>query len=128
MNFVTVRRHKIIYKGKKSILLSLRNVSSSKKLEQETHNNKMLKMLHSAVSYDLMTPLCCITIFVDLILSRQKNVPPEEKLKMLNQIKSSARVIQFKMHDMLDLALLENGQIQVKNDHFMLRAVLNEII
>lgn len=29
---------------------------------------------------------------------------------------------------MLDLALLENGQIQMKKDHFILFAVLNEII
>ena len=32
------------------------------------------------------------------------------------------------MHDLLDLTLLDNGQITKKNDHFVVHNVLNEII
>ena len=124
---MNVRRHKIRYHGKKCILLSLRDVSSSMRLDQETHNNKMLKMLQSAVSRDLMTPLSCIAIFVDLCMNRT-DIPPKEKLNILKQIKAQARFVQFKMHDLLDLTLLDNGQISKKNDHFIVHNVLNEVI
>ena len=70
--FVNVRRHKIRYHGKKCILMSLRDVSSSIRLDQETHNNKILKTLQSAVSRDLMTPLSCISLFVDLYMNRKE--------------------------------------------------------
>lgn len=124
---MNVRRHKIRYHGKKCILLSLRDVSSSMRLDQETHNNKMLKMLQSAVSRDLMTPLSCIAIFVDLCMNRT-DIAPKEKLNILKQIKAQARFVQFKMHDLLDLTLLDNGQISKKNDHFIVHNVLNEVI
>ena len=108
-------------------MLSLRDVSTSMKLSAETHNGKMIKMLQSAVSHDLMTPLSCIAIFVDLITNRS-DIPPKEKLNILKQIKASSRFIQLKMNDMLDLTLLSKGDIQKKNDHFVVSNVLNEII
>ena len=84
-------------------------------------------MMQSSVSHDLMTPLSCIDIFVDLITNRS-DIHAKEKLKILKQIKASARFIQFKMYDMLDLSLLGGGEIQKKNDHFKVQNVLNEII
>ena len=84
-------------------------------------------MLQSAINRDLMTPLSCIAIFVDLCMNR-KDIPAKEKLNILKQIKASARFVQFKMHDLLDLTLLDNGQISKKNDHFIVHNVLNEII
>ena len=87
----------------------------------------MLKMLQSAVSRDLMTPLSCIAIFVDLCMNRT-DIAPKEKLNILKQIKAQARFVQFKMHDLLDLTLLDNGQISKKNDHFIVHNVLNEVI
>jgi len=87
----------------------------------------MQKKLHSAVSRDLLTPLSCIVIFVDLCLDRA-DVPPKEKMNILKQIKASARFVQFKMHDLLDLTLLENGKVKKRNDHFIVHNALNEII
>ena len=84
-------------------------------------------MLQSAVSHDLMTPLSCISIFVDLIINR-RDIPAREILNVLKKIKASARVVQFKMHDLLDLTLIENGQLTKKMDHFIVKNVLNEII
>ena len=49
-------------------------------------------MLHNAVSRDLMTPLSCIAIFVDLCMNRA-DIPPKEKLNILKQIKASARFV-----------------------------------
>ena len=42
----------------------------------------MLKMLQSTVSHDLMTPLQCIYIFVDLVINRS-DIPAKEKLDIL---------------------------------------------
>lgn len=68
----------------------------------------MLKMLQSAVSRDIMTPLSCISTFIDLIINKH-DISSKEKLNVLKKIKASARIVQFKMHDLLDLTLLENG-------------------
>ena len=55
-----------------------------------------------------MTPLSCIAIFADLCMNRI-DIIPKEKLNILKQIKAQAKFVQFKMHDLMDLTLLENG-------------------
>ena len=74
-----------------------------------------------------MTPLSCIAIFVDLITNRS-DIAPSEKINILRQIQASAKFIQLKMSDMLDLTILSSAQIQTSSDHFVARNVLMEII
>ncbi|MCB4757145.1 MAG: HAMP domain-containing histidine kinase [Elusimicrobia bacterium] len=83
----------------------------------------------SSVSHELRSPLAAISGYVELLQSKPLDkIAPERKDKALEIISESVqRLTQF-INDILDLAKLKSGHIELKMQPFSLGAVVQDIV
>ena len=77
------------------------------------------------LSHEIRTPMNAI-IGMTQICQRSSSL--EEKNRCLNQISASSRHLLNLINDVLDISKIEEGKLQLSNDVFNLRDVLNEIV
>ena len=79
----------------------------------------------AAISHEIRTPLNAVLGFSELLLNKRTNSDRHHKLLL---IKQSAEHLLHLIEDLLDLARLDAGQVQLQESHFHLREMLDETI
>lgn len=66
-----------IYNGEECLLVLLRDVSQMQQLQDAKHKVRLMKILHTSVSHDMMSPVQNVKLFADQMLEmgRQNNFP-----------------------------------------------------
>ena len=110
-----------------------------KKVEERTHElalaNERLKELDrmksdfvSHVSHELRTPLTAIKGAVDLILREVAGPLTEKQVHYLTRVRSNTQHLAGLINDLLDLAKIESGRIEVKSSRVSLSGLVHEVV
>jgi putative ABC transport system substrate-binding protein len=110
-----------------------------KKVEDRTHElalaNERLKALDrsksefvSNVSHELRTPLTAIKGAVDLMLREVAGPLTEKQIHYLTRVRSNTQHLASLINDLLDLAKIESGRIEVKSSRVSLGGLVYEVV
>ena len=110
-----------------------------KKVEERTHElglaNERLKELDrlksdfvSNVSHELRTPLTAIKGAVDLVLREVVGPLTEKQIHYLTRVRSNTQHLGGLINDLLDLAKIESGRIEVKSSRVSLSGLVHEVV
>ncbi|MES2139362.1 MAG: ATP-binding protein [Bacteroidota bacterium] len=95
----------------------------AKKLAEELAGAK--DRFLSNMSHEIRTPLNGIIGFTSILL--QSDLPPKEK-KQLEIIKTSGNILMALINDILDLAKINEGKVELEESVFNLSDLVNEIL
>lgn len=96
------------------------------KAKQEAENSlKIKEEFISNMSHEIRTPMNALIGFTDLLLETELT---EEQREHLVTIKNSEKLLLTLINDILDLAKLESGKIQLENLPFNIHDTLNEVV
>ncbi|HEX5019225.1 MAG TPA: sensor histidine kinase [Candidatus Binatia bacterium] len=110
-----------------------------KKVQQRTHElalaNERLKELDrlksdfvSNVSHELRTPLTAIKGAVDLVLREVTGPLTEKQIHYLTRVRSNTQQLAGMINDVLDLAKIEEGKIELRPVRISLAGLMHEVV
>lgn len=110
-----------------------------RKVEDRTHElalaNERLKALDqlksefvSHVSHELRTPLTAIKGAVDLMLREVAGPLTEKQIHYLTRVRSNTQHLAGLINDLLDLAKIESGRVEVKSSRVSLSGLMHEVV
>jgi two-component system, sensor histidine kinase and response regulator len=110
-----------------------------KKIEDRTRElgfaNERLKELDrmksdfvSHVSHELRTPLTAIKGAVDLVLDEVVGPLTEKQIHYLTRVRANTQHLAGLINDLLDLAKIESGRIEVKSSRVSLGGLVHEVV
>ncbi|HPI21410.1 MAG TPA: ATP-binding protein, partial [Candidatus Kapabacteria bacterium] len=113
--------------------LLVAEIAERKKAEQEMRQakeiaeaaNKAKSSFLAKVSHELRTPMNGILGMTSVLLGTELN---EKQKKFLNVVKSSADSLLNIINDILDISKIEAGKIELKNQTFDLKSVVQQAI
>jgi signal transduction histidine kinase len=95
--------------------------------ELKQRNEQMTGFLHS-ITHELRTPLTAITASAELLISDETNsISPEQQKHLLNNINQSAWMMDSTVGDLLDLARIQIGRVELKLEPIVIREVMDNL-
>ncbi|MES2394774.1 MAG: PAS domain S-box protein [Bacteroidota bacterium] len=115
------------------LTLNTRDISERKQIEEQLIIAKKLAeelagakdLFLSNMSHEIRTPLNGIIGFTNLLL--QSDIPPKQK-KQVEIIKTSGNILMVLINDILDLAKINEGKIELEESIFNLSELINDIL
>ncbi|WP_175470442.1 PAS domain S-box protein [Pedobacter hartonius] len=95
----------------------------AEKKQEEQRKNDFVSM----VSHELKTPLTAITSYVQLLIKNSKKDGTDLSLPIITRIEVQAKKMISMIHDFLNMARMEDGKINLHNETFELRPLVEEI-
>jgi len=89
--------------------------------------NRLKSEFVSMVSHELRTPLTCIQGYAELLLERESGALNEERRECLMTVKDSADRLVGLINDLLDLARIEAGRIDLRRTTLDLSRVIQDV-
>jgi PAS domain S-box-containing protein len=114
---------------------SIRDATERKRFEQtlkekhiELENASRAKdRFLASMSHELRTPLNAIIGFTGTLLMRLPGPLTKDQEKQLNTVQTSARHLLSLINDLLDLAKIESGKVELNLDSVVLQSVVEEV-
>lgn len=122
---VAIKRSNILFQNKDCEIFTI--VDQTQILANQTmrHQNNMLNTLTASVSHDMMTPLKCIILYAQYLLT---TLMPEQDLQKVIYIKRTAQMLKQQTKDLLDRALIDNKSLTVNSEFAILPALIKEVL
>lgn len=132
--YAELRTVKINWNNEEMDLVSLRDITDRKRDEiklrmamRRAEESESLKSAFLAnMSHEIRTPLNSIVGFSSLLTSRSLN--PEKTRKYLQLIQKSGDQLLRIVNDILDIAKIESGQLDINKEDFLVEELLTESI
>ena len=131
---VELRATPVEWKGAEARLVTIRDITSLKRLEQvraevkeRRRMDELKDKLLSTVSHELRTPLSVITIIVGTLLKRQSGPLSKDQENLLRTADRNVARLTRILNNFLDLSRLESGNASVDRQAFDSGALLREI-
>ena len=105
----------------------LRDVTEFQQLQDERNKVQMMKMLHTTVSHDVMSPMHNIQQFADKMLETARVLNFEETAKYHNLICESAKLVTSFAKDLLDQELIDHGSFVPNEVNFIPNKAVKQI-
>ena len=96
----------LTYQNRECTLVSVRDISELRKFQKISENNKILTLLTSSVTHEMITPLRCIIQFTHNVL---KQTPDLKQRKELQLILSTSQLLLSQVKLLLDRNMLERN-------------------
>jgi PAS domain S-box-containing protein len=114
---------------------AIRDITERKRIERALHEknielekaNLAKDRFLASMSHELRTPLNAIIGFTGTLLMRLPGPLTEDQEKQLRTIQTSARHLLSLINDLLDLARIESGKIQLHFEPVSCRALLEDV-
>ncbi len=106
----------------------------SKNLELAEKNESLMRMdrfkedLTNLIIHDMKNPLFVIQGNLQMMSMSMENVPPEILKKYAQRIERSSQQLLRMVVNLLDISRIEEGTIDLKNDHANINEIIDEII
>ena len=100
------------------------NLKRAKEKAEEA--DKLKSAFLANMSHEIRTPMNAIIGFSDLLINDETE--QEEKQEFANIIKNSSDTLLKLIDDIIDISIIEAGQLKMNNKEFNLNAVLKELI
>lgn len=115
---------------------SIRNATERKRTEQALQEkNAELERANAAkdrflasMSHELRTPLNAIIGFTGTLLMKLPGPLNADQEKQLRTVQSSARHLLALINDLLDLARIESGRVELRLEPLLLSSVIDEVV
>lgn len=115
------------------LTINTRDISERKQVEEQLIIAKKLAeglagakdLFLSNMSHEIRTPLNGIIGFTNILL--QSDLPPKQK-KQVEIIKTSGNILMVLINDILDLAKINEGKIELEESVFNLSELINDIL
>ncbi|MBF0416319.1 MAG: response regulator [Magnetococcales bacterium] len=129
---VEMRVSDTLWNGKKAYLAALRDITERKREEEELQRAKIAaenanfakSQFLAMMSHEIRTPMNAIIGMADLI---DHKTPPEEHEQALTIIKESGQALLTLINDILDLAKIEAGEVNLQKDAFLLGDLMESV-
>ena len=95
--------------------------------EQLLKSSQFKSEFMASMSHELRTPLNSIIGFTDVILERISGEINEEQDKYLSNVKTSALLLLDLINDVLDIAKIEAGKVELQIENIILSNIINQI-
>lgn len=92
-----------------------------------THINQLRSEFMQSISHDLRTPITAIKGFASL-LRRDASVDPAERESFVRQIEEGADRLAAMVEDLLELAKLESGAVELNRQTIVLHDMVDEVL
>lgn len=96
-------------------------------LSRERDLSELKSRFVSTASHEFRTPLASILSSVDLIGMYEENNQADKRIKHINRIRSSVKILINILNDFLSLGKIEEGKLNLKPEQFFLQEVLQEV-
>lgn len=114
---------------------SIRDVTERKRFQQtlqekniELENASLAKdRFLASMSHELRTPLNAVIGFTGTLLMRLPGPLTEDQQRQLTTIQSSARHLLSLINDLLDLAKIESGKVEIDFESVVIQSVIDEV-
>ena len=118
------------------VVSAIRDITRRKNVEQELreknvaleHANSAKDRFLAGMSHELRTPLNAIIGFTGTLLMKLPGPLTAEQEQQLHIVQTSARHLLSLINDMLDLAKIESGKLELHFETVYIRLVLDEVI
>ena len=117
-NRYLMRQHAALRRADEEILQVNRQLEQSNRYKSEFLAN---------MSHELRTPLNAILGFSEILLDLTMNLTPGERTEFLRNIHSSGRHLLGLINDILDLAKIEAGKMELKAEDLRVSEALQEV-
>jgi len=95
--------------------------------ELKQRNEQMTEFLHS-ITHELKTPLTAITASTEILLSEEANdISPTQKRHLLSNINQSAWMMDSTVGELLDLARIQIGRVELRLEPLAVREIIDSI-
>ena len=126
-HYYLIKKQSFVYNQEECLLVLLRDVSAFQLLQEEKHKVSMMKLLHAAVSHDLMHPINNIEFFVDEMIHECRNGNFEKASQYQQYILDSCKLASCRMQDLLDQNLIEHKAFVPRKVEFSPHAAITRI-
>lgn len=107
------------------VRIRMKNTLMQSRLEAAEAKSMAKSEFLSRMSHEIRTPMNAIVGLTDLV-SLEKDIPPGIEVK-LQKIRSSSRYLLSLINDILDMARIENGKMEIEQKGFSLNDMLGEL-
>ena len=108
--------------------LVFQNEEKEKRAIELIHANRMKSEFLANMSHELRTPMNAIIGFSELLIDKKVGALNEKQSDYLNDIYSSAVHLLQLINDVLDIAKIEAGKIELTTELFNIHEVIEEVI
>jgi signal transduction histidine kinase len=133
-------RHRCLLQENRTLVRQLQEANSrlESEVEKRTHElriaNESLRNLDrlkndfiSIVSHELRTPLAVITLEAQM-LANGMHFPPEKQREIHQALLINARRLQIQIDDLLDFALIERGELELKFTACSINQIVRDVM
>jgi PAS domain S-box-containing protein len=100
---------------------------SEKNIELEAANRTKDRFL-ATISHELRTPLNAVIGFTGTLLMKLPGPLTADQESQLRTVQSSAQQLLALINDLLNLAKIESGKVELRSEHVSCRAVVSEVV
>lgn len=117
------------------VLSAIRNITERKRIEKALHEqnlelqkaNQAKDHFLASMSHELRTPLNAVIGFTGTLLMKLPGPLNPEQEKQLKIVQDSARHLLSLINDLLDLAKVESGKVEVHREWFTIHEILQDV-
>jgi PAS domain S-box-containing protein len=107
---------------------SLRDVTARRRSQEAAESSSLAKTLFlSRISHELMTPLNSLIGFPEMLADGHFGPLNDSQLQAIGNVLAAAEQLRRLLHDLLDLARLESGRLQLDSSSFDLGPLLADL-
>lgn len=111
----------------RELLLEKKNQELRVQRARAEEANRLKSQFLANMSHELRTPLNSIIGFTSRVIKKSGNLLPQIQFENLNIVKNEAHHLLELINDLLDYSKIEAGRMEIHNEDFDLREVLNEV-
>ena len=115
----------MVYINTDAVLVTMRDITEVTKFAKISENNKVLTLLTSSVTHEMITPLKCIIQFTHKVLSQTTD---PDKRKDLELILSTAQLLLSEVKLLLDRNMIENNHFTPNFEMHPVNATLTTVV
>jgi PAS domain S-box-containing protein len=130
---VEIALNYITHEGKEYAFAFIRDITDRKQKEENLRKakekaeeaDKLKSAFLANMSHEIRTPMNAILGFSDLLMG--ESLSDDDKQEFANIIKSSAATLLKLIDDIIDISLIDAGQLKMNKSNFQLNNILKEI-
>ena len=123
MKTLQLKYQDIIFNNKQCKVLTIRDITEIKRFAKVSADNKMLSLLNSSVTHEMITPLKCVIQFgTTLLKSKDPKVVKEAEL-----IVSTAKLLLSQVKQTLDKNMLDNNSFTPNFEYYPLNKSIIDV-